>query len=117
MEVKSFVDCLNFIDNMILYNIEKCDSMSDLEKIRDYILDDFNNKNEEEMVPLSTILHQINLILDRFYLPNDYDITNCYCDLRRNKLVWLEECKNKKESIEKKTTNLIYFNDLDLKKR
>ena len=27
MEMKSFTDCLHFIDNMILYNIEKVDSM------------------------------------------------------------------------------------------
>ena len=86
--------------------------MLDLEKIRDYILDGYNIKNEEELISLSTILHQINLIIDRFYLPNDYDITNCYFDLRRDILVWLEECKSKKESIEKKTNSLI---SLDLK--
>ena len=74
------------------------------------ILDDYNNKNEEELISLSTILHQINLIIDRFYLPNDYDITNCYCDFRRDILVWLEECKSKKESIEKKATKLTIFN-------
>ena len=38
MEMKSFTDCLNFIDNMKLYNVEKVDSMDGLESNRDFIL-------------------------------------------------------------------------------
>ena len=39
--MKSFTDCLNFIDNMILYNVEKVDSMDRLESMRDIVLDDY----------------------------------------------------------------------------
>ena len=84
---------------MILYNIEEGDSMSDLEKLRNYILDDYNNKNEEELASLLNILLQINLIIDRFYLPKNNNITNCYHHLRKDKLTWLEECKSKKKTI------------------
>ena len=34
METKSFTDFLNFIDNMILNNVEKVDSMERLESMR-----------------------------------------------------------------------------------
>ena len=44
MEMKSFTDCLNFIDNMIFYNVEKVDSMDGLESMRDFILDDYIKK-------------------------------------------------------------------------
>ena len=36
MEMKSFTDCLNFFDIMILYNVEKVDSMDGLESMRDF---------------------------------------------------------------------------------
>ena len=39
--MKSFTDCLNFIDNMILYNVEKVDSMDGLESMCDFNLDDY----------------------------------------------------------------------------
>ena len=39
--MKSFTDCLNFIDKMILYNVEKVDSMEGLENMRDFFLDDY----------------------------------------------------------------------------
>ena len=42
--MKSFTDCLNFIDNMTLYNVEKVDSMGGLESMRDFILDDYMKK-------------------------------------------------------------------------
>ena len=37
--MKSFTDCLNFIDNMILYNVKKDDGMDGIESMRDFILD------------------------------------------------------------------------------
>ena len=42
--MKSLADCLNFTDNMILYNLEKVDSMDGLESMRDFILDDYIKK-------------------------------------------------------------------------
>ena len=38
--MKSFTDCLNFIDKMIIYNVEKVDSIDRLEIMRDFISDD-----------------------------------------------------------------------------
>ena len=66
--MKSFTDCLNFIDNMILYNVEKVDSMDGLESMLDFILDDYIKKSNEEMVAIMPILSQINLIINIFYL-------------------------------------------------
>ena len=73
--MKSLSDCLIFIESMIIYNIEKRDSMKNLEGVREYFLDRYNDKNNQELVPMLPVLYQINLIIDRFYIPNDYDIT------------------------------------------
>ena len=45
--MKSFTDCLNFFDNMILHKVEKVDSMDGLESMRDFILDDYIKKSNE----------------------------------------------------------------------
>ena len=90
--MKSFNDCLNFIDYMIIYNVEKVDSMDDLESMRDFVLDDYFNKSDEELVAILSILWQINLIINRFYLPDNYSITDYFYDLRRRTLVWLKAC-------------------------
>ena len=96
--MKSFTDCLHFIDNMILYKVEKVDSMDGLESMRDFTLDDYIKKSDEELVAMS-ILSQINLIINRFYLPDDYSITDYYYDLRRRTLAWLKACnKNMNEA-------------------
>ena len=42
--MKSFTDCLNFIENMITYNVEKVDSMDGLESMRIFVLDDYMKK-------------------------------------------------------------------------
>ena len=41
MEIKSFTDCLNFNDNMILYNVEKVDSIDALESMRDFVSNEY----------------------------------------------------------------------------
>ena len=35
-----------------------------------------------------SILSQIKLILNGFYIPDDYNITDYYYDLRRRTLAW-----------------------------
>ena len=60
--MKSFTDCLNFIDNMILYNVEKVDCMDGLEGMRDFVLDDYIRKSDEELVAIISMLTLINLI-------------------------------------------------------
>ena len=102
--MKSFTDCLNFIDNMILYNVEKVDSMDAIESMRDFILDDYIKKSDEELVATMSILSQINLIMNRFYLSDDYSITEYYYDLRRRTLAWLKACnKNIKDDHQRDT--------------
>ena len=65
--MKSFTDCLNFIDNMLLYNVEKVDSMDGLESMHDFILDESFKKSDEELVAIMSVLSQINLIINRFF--------------------------------------------------
>ena len=47
MKTESITDCLNFIDIMIIYDIEKIDSMQYLENMRDYFLDNYIKKRDE----------------------------------------------------------------------
>ena len=56
-----------------------------------------NQKYIEEMVALLSILSQINLIMERFYLDNESDIKKQYCDLRKRILAWLEVSNTKPE--------------------
>ena len=90
--MKSVADCSNFIDNMILYNVEKVDSMDGLESMRYFVLDGYIKKSGEELAAIISILSQINLIINRFYLPDDYCITEYYYDLKRRTLAWLKAC-------------------------
>ena len=76
--MKSVADCLDFIDNMILNSIEKIDSMESLENMRHYFLNDYFEKSDEELIAIMSKLSQINLIINRFYIPNDYCITGCF---------------------------------------
>ena len=39
------------------------------------------------------ILSQINLIINRFYLPDDYNNIDYYYDLGKRTLAWLKFCK------------------------
>ena len=98
MKIESITDCLNFIVNMILYNMEKVDSMVCLENMRDYFLDDYIKRSDEDLVVIKSILSQINLITNTFYIPDDYSITDYYYDLRRCTLDWLKACNKKMEN-------------------
>ena len=54
---------------MILYNVEKVDSMGGLQSMRNFILDDYIEKSDEELDVIMSILSQINLIkVDFIYL-------------------------------------------------
>ena len=45
-----------------------------------------------------SLLSQIYLIIDRFFLDNGSDIKKQYCDLRKRILTWLEVCNVKPET-------------------
>ena len=47
---------------------------------------------------MKSILSQINLITNRFYIPDDYSITHYCFDLRERTLDWLEACNKKMEN-------------------
>ena len=81
--MKSVSDCLNFIDSMIICNIEKHEGIGNLEDIRAYMIGMYEEKIIEEMVALLSILSQKNLIIERFYLDNESDIRKQYCDVRK----------------------------------
>ena len=98
MELQSFAGCLDFIDNMILYYKEKIDSMKSLESMRDYSLDDYFKRSNKELVAIMSILSQIILIINRFYIPDDYSITDYYYDLRKRILAWLKVCNKKMQN-------------------
>ena len=97
MEVKSFSDCLSFIDNLILCGTEKYIGIGNLEDVRDYMIGIHDGKYIEEMVSMLAVLSQINLIIDRFYLDKESDIKQLYRDLRKRILAWLKEIHTKPE--------------------
>ena len=107
--MKSVSDCLNFIDSMIICNIEKHVGIGNLEKIRDYMMGLFSDEFIEEMVAMLAILSQIKLIIDRFYLDDESDIKKLYCTLRKRIITWLEVSNAKfeddKKQIDKPTLN------------
>ena len=74
MEMKSLSDCLNFIDIKILCSMEKQVGIGNLESVRDYMLDMYEENYIEDMVTMLAILSQINVIIDKFYLHKDSDI-------------------------------------------
>ena len=51
-----------------------------------------------------SILSQINLIINKFYIPDDYDITSYYWDLRKRTLVWLNVCNKKMKNDNQQNT-------------
>ena len=61
--MSSVTDCLNFIDRMIVCNIEKHAGIGKSGNIRAYMIGMYNDKNIEEVVALLSILSQTNLII------------------------------------------------------
>ena len=100
MEVKSIWDCLKFVDSMILSmsNIEKHIGIGNLEDVRDYIIGMYNGENVIEMVSISVVLSQVNLIIDRFYFDKESDIKEQYSTLTKRILAWRREISAKPEA-------------------
>ena len=97
MEINSISNCLNFIDNLILCGGEKHIGIGNPEGVRDYMIGMYDGKYIEDMVSILSVLSQINLIIDKFYLDKESDIKKLYCDLRKRILVWLKENITKPE--------------------
>ena len=91
MAMKSVGDCLNFIDSMILCDIETHSGVGNPQDIRDYMITIYKDKYIEHMMSMLGVFSQINLITDRFYLDNESDIQKQYTTLRKRILAWLQE--------------------------
>ena len=65
--------------------------------MRKNFLDRCNDKSNKELVAMWPILYQTNLIIERFYIPNDYDNTGFYWNLRRCILSWLKDSPSMKK--------------------
>ena len=97
MQITSISDCLNFIDNLIIWGTQKHGGIGNLEDERNCMIDMFNGKYIAETVSMLAVLSQINLIIDKFYLDKESDIKQLYRDLRKRILAWLKECNTKQE--------------------
>ena len=97
MEMNSNTECLNFIDFIILNDIEKHISVGTLENIRNFMLENYNDKYIEDMISMSAIFSQINLIIDKLYSDTECDNKKLYYDLRKRILDWLDENNSKLE--------------------
>ena len=78
-------------------NIEKQIGIGNLEDVRDCIIGMYNGENVIEMVSMSAVLSQVNLILDRIYFDKESDIKEQYCTLRKRILAWLRGINAKPE--------------------
>ena len=99
MEFKSISDCLNFIDNLILCNTASHIGIGNLEDVREYMIKMYVGRYIEELMSMLAVLSQINLIIDKFYLDDESDIKQLYCDLRKRILFWFKKhhTKNSKD--------------------
>ena len=85
MEMKSVSDCLNFIDRVILCGVKNYNGIGTLE-VRDYMIEMYNDEYiEEDMVVMTGVLSQINLIIEKFYdIDDDSDLKREYWILRKH---------------------------------
>ena len=97
MKLKSVNDFLNFFDRMILGSIDKHDAIEILEDLRYYIMWEYVNKYDEEMIDVLAILSQINIIIEKFYLNKKCAFNPLYHDLREHILTLLKESNTKPE--------------------
>ena len=77
--------------------------------MRDFLLDDYNEKSDDELVVITSILSQINLIKNRFYIPDDFCIIIYYFDLRKRILARLKACNDNQQNTLLKEDMQKYF--------
>ena len=90
METKTISQCLSYIDKVLLRGIDKFNTISDLEYIRDFMImdgdDGFDNRE---------ILSNINLISESYYVNGEQTpFHELYTNLRKLIMNWLHNCKN-----------------------
>ena len=97
MEVKSVSDCLNNFDDVIVENFGKFIGVSNLENIRESLLDKGQSDFIEDRVALSNVFSKINSIIENHYQFTDEDIKSESIQLRKLILTWLIEFSTKPE--------------------
>ena len=90
MKTKIISQCLNYIDKVLLRGIDKFNTISDLESIRDFMImdgdDGFDNRE---------ILSNIILVIESYYLNKEQKHFHAlYTNLRKLIMNWLHNCKN-----------------------
>ena len=70
-------------------------AVENLENIRNFMIGMYNDKNIEDMVVMTGLLSQINLIVEKYYIDNDNNLKNEYWVFRQHMLTWLMENKEK----------------------
>ena len=78
--------------------------MGGLQSMRNFVFDDYIEKSDEELDVIMSLLSQNNLIKNIFYIPDDYDITSYYWDLRKRTLAWLKACNKKMKNDNQQNT-------------
>ena len=68
MELKSVKEGLCFIDNVKLTDMDKDCCVGNVEDLRDYVVSMHKEKYVEVMVAVLSVLSQINLMIEKFYL-------------------------------------------------
>ena len=89
MERKSVADCLHFINTFRLSDIGKFACIGKLEDVRDYVLSEYKNKYNKDIVALNKMFSQITIIIDKCYFDREDDMKNEYQDLTKCILGWL----------------------------
>ena len=65
METKTISQCLNYVDKVLLRGIDKFNTISELEYIRDFMIMDGDGFDNRE------VLSSINLIIESYYMNNE----------------------------------------------
>ena len=91
LRIKSVRDCLNFIDIIVLNNSEKYVGIGNLEDLRSFILETYN---DIDFIIMSGFLSQINRIIEEFYNNDNSDLKKEYWILRQHILALLMVKKN-----------------------
>ena len=77
--MKSVSDCLNFIDRVILCGLKNYNGIESLEVVRDFLIEMHNDEYIEEMIVMTGVFSQTNLIIEKFCdIDDDSDLRREY---------------------------------------
>ena len=88
--MKTITDCLNLIEFVMSYNIEKHSVIENVENVRDYVVQTTDDKCFENNMIMLDNLSELNLIIENFYIDEKSDIKKECETLRKFLLIWLD---------------------------